>query len=210
MVNRFMQPLRIAVAWGFLFFQLYLGVSSYRFALHVRSGGATPFVARPDGIEGFLPISALVSLKGWLLQGEINPVHPAALVIFLSVLAVSFLLKRSFCSWICPVGTVSELLWKCGFNLFKRNFRTPHWLNVGLRGIKYLLLAFFLYGILWAMTPAAVIGFIYSDYNRIADLRLLEFFLHLSLAGLVVIILLAVASLPLRSPFCRFLCPYGA
>jgi len=210
MTNRFMQPLRLAVAWGFLFFQLYLGVQFFRFVLHFRSGGAAPFVPRPDGIEGFLPISALLGLKDWFVTGAINPVHPAALVIFLTVIAGSFLLKRSFCSWICPVGTVSELLWKCGFNVFKRNFRPPNWLDIGLRGIKYLLLAFFLYSILWVMPPEAVTAFIYSDYNKMADARLLDFFLHLSGVALVVIAALLLLSLPLRSPFCRFLCPYGA
>ena len=210
MFNRFIQPLRIAVAWSFLLFQFYLGVQFYRFVLYLRSGGAAPFVPRPDGIEGFLPISALVSLKDWLLSGDVNPVHPAGLVIFLTVIAVSFLLKRSFCSWICPVGTVSELLWKCGFNLFRRNVRPPAWLDITLRGIKYLLLLFFLFSILFGMGPAEVSAFIYSDYNKIADVRLLDFFLHLSGVGLLVIVSLALASLPVRNPFCRFLCPYGA
>jgi polyferredoxin len=210
MFNRFMQPLRIAVQWCFLLFQLFLGVQFYRFVLHLRSAGAQPFVPRPDGIEGILPISALVSLKGWFLSGAINPIHPAGLVIFLTVIAVSLLLKRSFCSWICPVGTVSELFWKGGFKLFKENFRLPRWLDIGLRGVKYLLLAFFLGSILWLMPPERIADFILSDYNKIADVRLLDFFLRLSLVGFAVIASLALASLPARNPFCRFLCPYGA
>ncbi|MCM2358626.1 MAG: 4Fe-4S binding protein [Geobacteraceae bacterium] len=210
MFNRFMQPLRLAVAWGFLFFQLYLGIQFYRFVLYFRSGGTTSFVPRPDGIEGFLPISALLSLKDWLVSGAINPIHPAGLVIFLSVCAVSLLLKRSFCSWICPVGTVSELLWKSGFAMFRRNLRPPRWLDIPLRGIKYLLLAFFLWSILWAMPPQGVSAFIHSDYNKVADVRLLDFFLHPSGLSLGIILFLVVLALPLRNPFCRFLCPYGA
>jgi polyferredoxin len=210
MFNRFMQPLRITVAWSFLLFQFYLGVQFFRFVHHFRSGGTAPLVPRPDGIEGFLPISALVSLRDWFLSGEINPVHPAGLVIFLTILAGSLLLKRSFCSWICPVGTVSEFLWKCGFRLFRRNVRPPAWLDAGLRGLKYLLLLFFLVSIFFAMSPSAVTAFIYSSYNKTADVRLLDFFLHLSGTGLAVILLLVLLSLPMRNPFCRFLCPYGA
>jgi len=210
MFNRFMQPLRITIAWVFLLFQLNLGVQFYRFVHYCRSGGTAPFAPRPDGIEGFLPISALVSLRDWLLSGAINPVHPAGLVIFLTVLLVSLLLKRSFCSWICPVGTVSELLWKCGFRLFRRNVRPPPWLDVALRCLKYLLLLFFLLSIFVAMAPSAVTAFIYSNYNKTADVRLLDFFLHLSGTGLAVILLLVLLSLPVRNPFCRFLCPYGA
>jgi polyferredoxin len=210
MSKRYIQPLRIAIAWGFLLFQLYLGLRFFQFVRYFRSGGTASFVPRPDGVEGFLPISALLSLKDWLASGAINPVHPAALVILLAVIAVSFLLKRSFCSWICPVGTVSELLWKCGFTLFKRNFRPPHWLDIALRGVKYFLLAFFLYSIFLAMPPQAVTAFIHSNYNKVADVRLLDFFLHPSGLSLGIILFLVVLSLPLRNPFCRFLCPYGA
>ena len=209
-MNRLIQPLRVTIQWCFLAFILYLGVQLFRFTTYFRSGGSTPFVPRPDGVEGFLPISALLSLKDWILTGEINPIHPAALVIFLTIVGVSLLLKRSFCSWICPVGTVSELLWKSGFNLFRRNLRAPRWLDYLLRGVKYLLLAFFLYSILIAMPQAAVSSFIYSDYNKIADVRLLDFFFNLSGTALLIIAFLVVLSFPLRNPFCRFLCPYGA
>lgn len=210
MGKRFMQPLRIAVQWGYLIFMVYLGVEFFRFVRYCRSGGATPFVPRPEGVEGFLPISALVSLKGWVMTGEINPVHPAGLVIFLTIVAVSLLLKRSFCSWICPVGTLSEFFWKRGFGLLHRNYRPPHWLDVALRGIKYLLLAFFLYSIFVVMGPEQVTAFVYSDYNKTADVRMLDFFLHLSPFALGVILFLTLLSLPVRNPFCRFLCPYGA
>ena len=209
MSNRIMQPLRIAVQWAFLLFTVYLGATFYRFVLYCR-GGSGDFVPRPDGIEAFLPISALVSLRDWFLSGQINPVHPAGLVIFLTVVGVSLLLKRSFCSWICPVGTISEVCWKGGFNLFQRNIRPPRWLDMLLRGIKYLLLLFFVWSILLVMSPEAVRSFVYSDYNKIADIRMLDFFLNPSGLSLAIIGMLLLVSLPLRNPFCRFLCPYGA
>jgi polyferredoxin len=210
MGKRFMQPLRIAIQWGFLCFMLYLGVRFYQFVDHFRSGGVAPPVARPEGIDGFLPIAALVGLKDWLASGRLNPVRPAAVIVFLAVVGVSLLLTRSFCSWICPVGTLSELLWKRGFALFRRNLRPPRWLDISLRGVKYLLLAFFVYSILLVMGGEQAREFISSDYYKVADVRLLDFFLHLSATGLVVIGLLTLLSLPLRNPFCRFLCPYGA
>lgn len=210
MSKRYVQPLRIATQWGFLLFMVYLGVRLFLFVRHFRSGGTAPFVPRADGVEGFLPIAGLLGVKDWLASGTINPVHPASVVILVTVVAVSLLLKRSFCSWICPVGTLSELLWKRGFVLFKRNLRPPRWLDVALRGVKYLLLLFFLYSIFWTMAPESVAAFIYSDYNKVADVRLLDFFLHLSGIPLVVIGVLLVLSLPVRNPFCRYLCPYGA
>jgi polyferredoxin len=210
MAEKNVQRVRIALQWGFLAFSLYLGVTFYRFVLHFRSGGATAFVARPDGVEAFLPISALVSLKGWLASGSINKIHPAALVILLAALLVSTLLKRSFCSWICPVATLSELFWKSGLRLFGRNFRLPLWLDWLARGVKYLLLLFFLFSIVVMMSVQSVSSFIVSDYNKMADVKLLDFFLHLSGTPLAVVVALLLLSLFLRNPFCRFLCPYGA
>ena len=210
MAEKNVQRVRIAIQWGFLLFSLYLGVTFYRFVLHFRSGGAAPFVERPDGVEAFLPISALVSLKGWLASGAINTIHPAALVIFLAVLVVSLLLKRSFCSWICPVSTVTELFWKAGFKLFGRNFQVWLWLDWLIRPVKYLLLLFFLFSILLLMSPQSVNSFILADYNKTADVKMLDFFLNLSGLPLVVIGALLLLSFFFRNPFCRFLCPYGA
>ncbi len=210
MSKRYVQPLRIAIQWAFLAFLLYLGLRLFLFVRHFRSGGAAPFVARGDGIEGFLPLAGLLGVKDWFQSGTINPIHPASVLLLVTAVAVALLLKRSFCSWVCPVGALSELLWKRGFVLFKRNVRPPRWLDVALRGIKYGLLLFFLYSILWRMPPEAVSAFIHSDYNKIADVRLLDFFLHLSGIPLIVILVLLVLSLPVRNPFCRYLCPYGA
>lgn len=210
MENYKVQRVRSAVQWGFLLFSLYLGFEFYRFVLYFRSNGATPFVARPDGVEAFLPISALVSLKGWFVSGALNTVHPAAAVIFLTVIALSLFLKRAFCSWICPVSTLSELFWKLGLKGMGRNFRLPRYVDGLLRGVKYLLLLFFLVTTFVMMPGDSIDSFILSDFNKMADVKMLDFFLNLSGTPLIVIGVLVVASFFLRNPFCRFLCPYGA
>jgi polyferredoxin len=210
MTQRYVQPLRIAIQWAFLFFILFIGIRFTQFVSYFSSGGALSFVPRPAAVEGFLPISALMGLKDWYTNGSINTIHPAAVVIFLSVILVSLLLKRSFCSWICPVGTVEEILWKLGFRYLRRNFKPPVWLDLTLRGLKYLLLFFFLYNIVWQMPAQAIAGFLNSDYHKIADVRLLDFFLNLAGVPLLVISFLAVISIPVKNAFCRYLCPYGA
>lgn len=210
MSARYVQPLRILIQFCFLGFMLWLGFRFYQFVDAVRSGAAAPVVSRPDGIEGFLPISGLLGLSAWFKGQGINTIHPAAVVVFVTILVVSLLLRRSFCSWICPVATVSECSWKTGFSLFRRNPRAPKWLDILLRGVKYLLLAFFVYSIVFAMSRDALQGFIQSDYHKTADVRLLDFFLHISPTALGIIVVLILASVVLRNPFCRYLCPYGA
>lgn len=210
MSYRYMQPLRIFVQLAFLVFMLYLGAKFYLFVESVGTSNLGKFADRPDAIEGFLPISGLLGAASWLKGGGINTIHPAAVVIFLTVILVSLFLRRAFCSWICPIATVSELAWKIGFRLTRRNQRLPYLLDVILRSVKYLLLIFFIYSITIAMSPDSMAAFIQSDYHKLADVRLLDFFLHLSQPALIVISILVVLSVLLKNPLCRYLCPYGA
>lgn len=210
MSARYVQPLRILIQFCFLGFMLWLGFRFYMFVNYVRSGGISPFAARPDGIEGFLPISGLLGLSAWIKGLGINPIHPAAVVIFVTTLVVSLLLRRSFCSWICPVATISECSWKTGYSMFKRTLRLPAWADIVLRGLKYLLMIFFVYSVAIAMSADALSDFIYSSYHKTADVRLLDFFLHMSPRALGIFGFLIVVSVILRNPFCRYLCPYGA
>ena len=52
------------------------------------------------------------------------------MVLLCVFLLSSLLVKKSFCSWLCPVGTVSEYLWKLGRKFFRRSFTVPRWLDL--------------------------------------------------------------------------------
>jgi polyferredoxin len=189
---------------------VWLGLSFYRFVQTVSYTPAGYLAVRPDGIDGFLPISGLLGTASWVKGGGINTIHPAAVIIFLTVILVSLLLRRSFCSWICPVALISESAWKCGGRLMRRNLRLASWLDIGLRSLKYLLMAIFIYFFAIAMSSDALSSFINSDYHKIADVRLMNFFLYISPLALFIILALVALSIVLRNPFCRYLCPYGA
>jgi polyferredoxin len=129
--------------------------------------------------------------------------------LLVAFLAITLLLRKAFCSWLCPVGTVSEALWKLGRRFLGRRLAVPHWLDWVLRAPKYLLLGFFL----WAATSLSVEGiraFLDSPYGLVADVKMLDFFRHMGAATGIVLGLLAVSSLLVQNPWCRYLCPYGA
>lgn len=172
--------------------------------------GRQPIVARPPGVEGFLPISALMSLRLWIAGGGIHPVHPAALAILLAAFAATFALPRAFCSHVCPVGTLSELLGDAGRRLLGRTWLLPRWLDIPLRGLKYLLLFFFVWATWVAMDVPSLVAFLDSPYNRVADVKMLLFFAEPSRLTLGVLGALVVASVLVRDFWCRYLCPYGA
>ena len=169
-----------------------------------------PAVLRPPGVEAFLPISALMSGRYWLQTGVIQAVHPAGLLIFGAIMAVSLLFKRSFCSWVCPFGLVSEKLADLGCKIARHNFNLPRWADWPLRSVKYLLLGFFAYVICCRMNLPVLQAFLESPFNQTADVRLLLFFLHPSSTTIVVLAFLVVLSIFVRHFWCRYLCPYGA
>jgi len=261
---------------SFFIITIYIGWSFYLFVRYCESGGVTAFVARPPGIEAFLPIGAFMGLKYFLGTGAVDPLHPAGFIIFASILVTSFLFQRGFCSWICPVGTMSEWAWRFGDWLkSKFNSKVSYWLEkfpvkltCGLsmittpivalmllnmitfasfkspgmkyifpfmiaaiiipfvlprkiwparvedaiaRAWKYTLLAFFAVNIVIKMS-AAQIGMIFekAPYMKVADIKMMHFFLNLSLLAIIILSVIFIFSIFCKNYWCRYFCPYGA
>jgi polyferredoxin len=203
------QFLRSTVQMAFILLCVWIGVEFYLFVTWAESGGTAGFTSRPPGAEGFLPISALISLTYWLRTGFLNDVHPSGLFIFVAIVAMGWLLKKSFCSWMCPVGTISESLWKLGQKVFGRNLGVNRWIDYPLRSLKYLLLLFFAWSV-FAMDAESLKQFIYSPYNKMADVKMYYFFAQISGFALWTILILIGLSVVIKNFWCRYLCPYGA
>src|SRR3954447_4260390 len=145
LIPDYSQRLRRSVQIAFTLLNGFLGIQFLRFVHFYERGGVGQIPTRPAGVEGFLPIAGLMNLKSFLLTGHIPKLHPAGMFLIVSFLTISFIFRKTFCSWLCPVGTLSEYLWKLGRKLFKGNLLVPRKLDIGLRGLKYLLLGFFLW-----------------------------------------------------------------
>ena len=203
------QKLRRTVQFGFLLLNLWIGVQFFLFVRYYETGGQGMHVGRPAGVEGWLPIASLMNLKVLLATGRMPPLHPAGTLLLIAFLTASLIFRKGFCGWLCPVGTVSESLWRLGRKIFKGNFRFPRWFDIPLRGIKYLLLGLFLYVV--AVMPApAIREFLESPYGMVDDVKMLNLFRNLSMGGAGILLLLAAGSLIVQNFWCRYLCPYGA
>ena len=194
---------------AFLLLNVWIGVAFYLWVRQFEAGTPVRGMTRPAGVEGWLPIAGLMNFKYWWSTGQIPEVHPAALFLFVAFLAIAFLLRKAFCSWLCPVGTLSEYLWRAGRQIFRRNFRVPRWLDLPLRSLKYLLLGFFVWAVS-SMTAGAIDQFMHSPYGAIADVRMLNFFRYPGETAAIVLAVLVVASVFVQNFWCRYLCPYGA
>ena len=199
---------RLLVQVGFALTCIVIGFQLSRFYLAAKAG-EVPLPVRPPGAEGFLPISGLMGILDWVYQGTLNRIHPAATILVILVLLSAILLRKSFCSWVCPVGLISETLARLGRKIFGRNFLVWRWLDRPLQSLKYLILGFFVWAI-FTMSAESLQAFIQSPYNKVADVKMGLFFLNLGQVGIAVIVILTLGSVLVQGLWCRYLCPYGA
>ncbi len=202
------QLLRRSFQTSFLLLNVWVGGRFY-FWVRGFESGSSPSAARPAGVEGWLPIAGLMNFKYWLSTGRVPATHPAAFFLFLTFISIAFLFRKAFCSWLCPVGTLSEYLWRAGRQIVRRNFQLPLWFDVPLRGLKYLLIGFFVWAVA-NMSPTAIEQFMHAPYGVIADVRMLNFFRYLGQTAAIFLGVLVIASVLIQNFWCRYLCPYGA
>ncbi len=203
------QRYRRATQAAFVLLNIWI-CTEFLFFVRQFEGTASPVaVSRPAGVEGWLPIMGLMQTKYTLLTGHVPDIHPASAVLFTAFVLMSFLLRRAFCSWLCPIGTLSEYLWKLGRRFTGKMFFPPRWMDVLLRGLKYALMGFFVYAI-WEMSVIAIAAFASSPYGLVSDVKLLNFFRYMGLSGAIILALITVMSLYTPNFWCRYLCPYGA
>ena len=200
--------LRRIVQFGIAGLLVFVGVQYFLWVSHFRYG--TPYVPRPPSVEAFLPVSALVALKAWLATGVFTTIHPAALVILLAVLATAVVFHRGVCSWVCPFGLLEEYLGRAGVELAGRKLEPPRYLDWALRSVKYLLLAFFLKLILIDFSGRAALAFLETPYNKVAAVKMLDFWLEPGAWTIGIVGFLVVGSFVVQNFWCRYLCPYGA
>ncbi len=75
---------------------IYIAITFWYWVRYYETAGSTTFVARPGGIEGWLPIAGLMNLKYSLATGQLPSIHAAAMLLLVAFIVISLLLKRPF------------------------------------------------------------------------------------------------------------------
>ncbi len=138
----------------------------------------------------------------------ITPYKPYMLVGFVTILLITVLFRTVFCGWICPLGTVFDLVRGIGIGLARVpmikpiNQKYKHWIKVNrsrldkldhhARYIKYIFLAWIL--------QAAILGIASIKHG---DERGIESVLYILIAFLVM-------GAFIKRSWCRYACPVGA
>ena len=68
------------------------------------SGGSSP--------ESLCPFGGFETLWTWITTGRtVAHTHPANLVLALAITVMALAARGSFCGWLCPLGTIQEVLY---------------------------------------------------------------------------------------------------
>ncbi len=121
----------------------------------------------------------------------------------MAIMSIAF--GAVFCGWICPLGTFQEWLGKLGKKLFKEKYNTivPQKIDKYLRYLRYFVLAWIVY--VTAVTGKLVFGDI-DPYHTLFTFWSGE----VTAQALAIMGVLAIASLIVERPWCKYACPLGA
>ena len=123
--------------------------------------------------------------------------------ILIGVLIITLLLRRAFCAYMCPIGTISEWLQRGAARLSFQALKTPYWLDRGLALLKYPILAIILL-LTYRAGELIFRGFgpCYALISRHGE--------DITFWAYVVLGAIIISSLVIVMPFCRWLCPLAA
>jgi polyferredoxin len=187
-----------------------VAVVGWQAAGHVTSGG--------ESAEAWCPLGGFETLWTLLTTGRtVSHVHTSSLVLSVTVLVLAVVGRGFFCGWLCPMGTVQELVHAAGravtnrLPLLRRLRRrlergavAGRWRQTDrvLRWGRWVVLA-------WAVIGAGITGtMVFREADPWVALLLVAEF-EFSLAYVVLIATLVLA-LFIQRPFCRYACPLGA
>jgi len=149
-----------------------------------------------SALMGFLVFAPMFpSQLQVLLLGNVKQLGaPIPIVIFGLVLFITltFLFGKTFCGYICPIGTLQEIVYLIPLKKLKIKNKT---LPIVFRLIFFI--AFAVLGVIFSMGILRYFGF-YDFFN-----------LNINSIFFYIFLILLATSIFFYRPFCRFFCPYG-
>lgn len=178
-----------------LIVQIIVLLLSLGFLVLVIRGGsyvihqACPYAVVCFGMNG----SSFLRLGSLVMSG--------AIIFGFAVLVYTMFFGRRFCAWLCPLGTVQELVFALRGKRYRMKHRSPFYVDRRLAFIKYVILL--------TTVVLSLVGLGYL-FIRLCPFYGLSLLAKMIAPGVVITILIIVASLFWERVWCRFLCPYGA
>jgi polyferredoxin len=187
-----------------IFFFLFIAMVSLNHSL-VESGRQIPLLSSVS-LHALCPFGGVTTIYQFVTAGTlVKKLHESSLVLMAIGILLAVLFGPVFCGWVCPLGTLQEWISKIGRKIFKKNYNKiiPYKYDKYLRFLRYVVLA-------WVIYMTAATGKIafeaYDPFYTLFNLWSSE----LAVSGVIVLVLVVVASLFVERPWCKYACPYGA
>ncbi len=183
---------RLTIQWGVILFIVLLFFKPSLFN-----------IATPD-FEAYCPFGGLQALGSYLLSEALSCTMTSAQIVMGVILFIGVLLfSKLFCSFICPIGTVTEWLGTIG-DKFKMRYTIKGIADKALRSLKYILLFITVY---FTLQSNELFCKEYDPYYALASGFDTDVVLLYAIISIAVAIL---GSIFIRLFWCKYLCPLGA
>ena len=156
--------------------------------------------------EAWCPFGGVEAMYSYAAEGSmLCSLGVSSFYALAGVLLATLLLRRAFCGYVCPIGTISELLHSGGrrMGLKQLQFAVTGLPDAILRSLKYIFLVALLI-LTWQAAELVFRAFdpCYALISRHGE--------DITYWAYVVSGAIVVASLLMVVPFCRWLCPLAA
>jgi polyferredoxin len=162
---------------------------------------------RAPTVEYYCPMGGVVSLWGLVKKQQfICALSEMNLSLALALFAGVLLTKKSFCSWVCPLGAIFEgFAWTRGKVLPRETLRVPDRADAVLKYVKYVVLGLIIV-LSYRVSELVFRGYdpFYTLFTGGKGHGLMPVWSLVLLGGVL------VGTFLFEMAWCRYLCPLGA
>lgn len=185
-------PYRLVIQLAVIAFMVFMGVRFY-----------TDKNYFPD-FEAYCPFGGVQALSSYFVNNSLAcSMTSAQIVMGIALILVIVLVSKLFCSFICPIGTVSEWIGKIGDKL-KMRITLSGALDKILRILKYALLFITVY---FTVTSSELFCKKFDPYYATVTGFDSDVSIIMAVISLALVIL---GSFYIRLFWCKYICPLGA
>ncbi len=157
----------------------------------------------PD-FEAYCPVGGIQALGSYFLNNSLTCSMTSAQIVMGVVAMIGvFLFSKLFCSYICPLGTISEWLGKLGDKL-KVRITLKGIIDKLFRSVKYVLLFVTLY---YTLDSSELFCKKFDPYYAVTSGFDVDVVV---LWAAIAIFLVVIGSIFVRMFWCKYFCPFGA